>query len=71
MPINDFIIARMQELMRARGLSRYGLAQLSDYPRSSLFSYLQGKRQVPMLFVVDFCTALGIRVSDFFAGYEG
>lgn len=71
MSSNDFIVNRLASIMQERKLSGWRIAKLCNYPRTSVANYLSGKRQVPIIFVFSFCSALKISMSDFFEGWEG
>lgn len=70
MSINEFILKRIKGIMLERSLTTYGLVKLCDYPSSTVFNYISGNRQIPMLFVEAFCNGVGIRISTFFEGYD-
>ena len=64
------VIARIEELMKARGWSVYELARRSGLPQSTL-SNLFNRRNLPTISTLEqVCGTLGIPLAEFFAGAE-
>lgn len=62
------VIARIEELMKARGWSVYELARRSGLPQSTL-SNLFNRRNLPTISTLEqVCGTLGISLAEFFSG---
>lgn len=61
------VIARINEIMKAQGLSRYELARLSGLSSSTLAN-MKRRNTVPTIATLEeLCSALNISLSQFFA----
>ena len=64
------VIARINEIMKAQGISRYELAKLSGLSSSTLAN-MKRRNTVPTIATLEeLCSALIISLSQFFAGED-
>ena len=63
----NYLVDRIEELIKGRGLSRYQLAKLSGMAESSV-SNLLNRGSVPTVYTIEkICNGLGITLSQFFS----
>ena len=70
MQTENYIIARIEQLCKKKGISRYRLAQESGIAQSSI-STLLNRKSVPTIQTLEkICEGLDITLAQFFAGDE-
>ena len=63
----NYLVDRIEELIKERGLSRYQLAKLAGMAESSI-SNLLNRGSVPTVYTIEkICNGLGITLSQFFS----
>ena len=61
------LLERLQELLKARGLSVYKLAKLSGIPQSTIATWYQKNLYPPIDKLEIICNTFGISLSEFFS----
>ena len=70
MQTENYIIARIEQLCKKKGISRYRLAQESGIAQSSI-STLLNRKSIPTIQTLEkICEGLDITLAQFFAGDE-
>lgn len=68
--IEEFVIARINELMAARNWTCYKLSSMSDVSLSSLNGVLKTPH-IPTIYTLQkLCNGFGISISEFFSPFE-
>lgn len=64
--LEEFVVARIDELCEERKMSKYKLCQLTGIAQSSLSTMARGKTLPSITTLAKLCEGLGISVFDFF-----
>lgn len=60
------VVARIKELMKAKGWNTYTLAMEAGLTTSTLYGVMNGRTQPTIVTIESLCIALNISLSDFF-----